>query len=55
MLVVALLELLVWVPYDIVWFFIDLPVAPAILFLAAHLLLGVTGVLFLRRQEESLI
>jgi len=50
-LIVALLELLVWVPYDVVWFAVGLPVAPAIPFMLAHLILGVTGILFLRQTQ----
>jgi len=50
-LIVALLELFAWVPYDLVWFAVGLPVAPAIPFLIIHLLIGVTGVLFLRQTQ----
>ncbi len=52
-LVVALLELLTWVPYDVVWFATGLPVAPAIPFMLAHLLLGATGILFLRQYTKK--
>lgn len=52
-LVVALLELLAWVPYDLVWFAVDLPIAPAIPFLIGHFVIGITGVLFLRSEAKQ--
>jgi hypothetical protein len=52
-LTVTLLELLTWVPYDVIWFMIGLPVAPGIAFLIIHLLIGITGVLFLRQTAAQ--
>ncbi|MEK7327936.1 MAG: hypothetical protein AAB217_22045, partial [Chloroflexota bacterium] len=52
-LTIALLELLTWVPYNVIWFMIGLPVAPAIPFLIIHLLIGITGVLFLQHASAK--
>ncbi len=53
LLVVALLELFAWVPYDVMWFVNGLPSAAGVPFLVIHVAIGVTGILFLRQAKAE--
>jgi hypothetical protein len=52
-LLVALLELFVWVTSDIVWLVNGLPAVAGIPFLVLHTIIGVTGIVFLRQTAAQ--
>jgi hypothetical protein len=52
-LTVALLELFTWIPYDVAFLLTGLSAAIGIPFFILHLIIGVTGILFLRQAQAE--
>ncbi len=52
-LTVALLELFTWIPYDVAFLLTGLSAAIGIPFFILHLIIGVTGIFFLRQARAE--